>query len=97
MNFSKKDILKVLENVTLAGEGQNMVASGVIQNVVTFANEVIVDIKISTPAMHIKKRAEADIIKTIKENISEEADVKVNIKVEAPEKPQNPNLITIKI
>ncbi|MAO07752.1 MAG: chromosome partitioning protein [Alteromonas sp.] len=93
MNFSKKDILKVLENVTLAGEGQNMVASGVIQNVVTFANEVIVDIKISTPAMHIKKRAEADIIKTIKENISEEADVKVNIKVEAPEKPQNPNLI----
>jgi ATP-binding protein involved in chromosome partitioning len=47
----------------------------------------------TTPAMHIKKRAEADVIKTIKEKVSEEADIKVNIKVEAPQKPQNPNLI----
>ncbi|HSM63428.1 MAG TPA: Mrp/NBP35 family ATP-binding protein, partial [Gillisia sp.] len=35
----------------------------------------------------IKKRAEADIIKVIQEKISDKAIVKVNIKVEAPEKP----------
>ena len=43
--------------------------------------------------MHIKKRAEADVIKTIKEKVSEEAKVTVNIKIEAPVKPSNPNLI----
>ena len=93
MNFNKKDILKALESISLPGEGKNMVESGAVQNVISFANEVVVDLVMTTPAMHIKKRAEADIIKTIKEKVSEEADVKVNIKVEAPQKPQNPNLI----
>jgi len=70
-----------------------MVASGAVRNVVTFANEIIVDLVMATPAMHIKKRAEQDVISTIKKELSEDADVKVNIKVEAPQKPENPNLI----
>lgn len=92
MKINKQDIYKALETISVAGEGKNMVESGVIKNVITFANEVIVDITIKTPAMHIKKRAEADIIEAIKKNVSEEADVKVNTTVEAPA-PQNPNLI----
>ena len=43
--------------------------------------------------MHIKKRAEADIIKVIKEKVYAEAKVIVNIKVEAPPANENPNLI----
>jgi len=93
MKFSKQDILKALENITIAGEGNNMVESGAVKNVITFANEVIIDVTIGTPAMHIKKRAESDIIAAIKENVSPDADVKVNIKVDAPQKPENPNLI----
>lgn len=93
MSFNKKDIIKALENISLPGEGKNMIESGAVQNVMTFANEVIVDLKMSTPAMHIKKRAEEDVIKTILEQVSPDADVKVNIKVEAPQKPSNPNLI----
>jgi len=93
MEIKKQDIYKALETITVAGEGKNMVDSGVVQNVMTFADEVVVDIKIATPAMHIKKRAEADIIKAIKEIVYSEAKVQVNIKVEAPQKPINPNLI----
>ena len=93
MSISKQDILKALETITVAGGGKNMVESGAVQNVMCFADEVIVDLKLSTPAMHIKKRAEADVIKTIHEMVSPEAKVQVNIKVEAPAKPQNPNLI----
>lgn len=93
MNFKKQDILKALETITLAGEGRNMVESGAVRNVVTFANEVIVDLTLSTPAMHIKKRAEADVVSVIREKVSAEADVKVNIKVEAPQKSPNANLI----
>jgi ATP-binding protein involved in chromosome partitioning len=83
MSISKKDILEALKSVTVAGEGLNMVESGAIQNIMTFADEVIVDVIISNPALHIKKRTEDDIIKTIKEKISEDADVKVNISVQA--------------
>ena len=93
MKLDKKDILKALETITVAGEGKNMVESGAVKNVVTFADEVIVDITLSTPALHIKKRAEADIKKTIQEKVSADAKVQVNIKVEAPAKKQNPNLI----
>ena len=93
MSFSKQDILKALETISTPGDGGNMVDSGAVQNVMTFADEVVVDIKLSTPALHIKKRAEADIIKTIHEKVDANAKVQVNIKVEAPPKPQNPNLI----
>lgn len=93
MSISKQNILKALETITVSGEGRNMVESGAVQNVVTFADEIIVDLKLSTPALHIKKRAEADVIKTLHEKVDANAKVQVNIKVEAPAKPQNPNLI----
>jgi len=88
MKIDRKEVLKALETVTIAGEGKNMVESGAIQNVLTFGDEVVVEVTLATPALHIKKRAEADIIKTIQEKISADAKVKVNIKVETPEKPE---------
>lgn len=93
MKLDRKEILKALETISVAGEGKNMVESGAVQNVLTFGDEVVVDLLLSTPALHIKKRAEIDIIKTIHDLVYEKAKVKVNIKVEAPEKPENPNLI----
>ena len=87
MKLDRKEILKALETISVAGEGKNMVESGAIQNVLTFGDEVVVDLLLATPALHIKKRAEVDIIKTIHELVYEKAKVKVNIKVEAPEKP----------
>jgi ATP-binding protein involved in chromosome partitioning len=87
MKLDRKEILKALETITIAGEGKNMVESGAVQNVITFGDEVVVDLLISTPAMHIKKRAEDDIKKLIHEQFSQDAVVKVNIKVEAKENP----------
>jgi ATP-binding protein involved in chromosome partitioning len=86
MKLDRKEILKALETITIAGEGKNMVESGAVANVLTFGDEVVVDLVLHTPAMHIKKRAEDDIKKTILELVSPEAKIKVNIKVETPEK-----------
>ena len=87
MKLDRKEILKALETITIAGEGKNMVESGAVANVITFGDEVVVDLLLHTPAMHIKKRAEDDIKKTILELVSPEAKIKVNIKVEAKENP----------
>ncbi|MCD0468126.1 Mrp/NBP35 family ATP-binding protein [Flavobacterium sp. JAS] len=87
MKLDRKEILKALETITIAGEGKNMVESGAVTNVLTFGDEVVVDLLLHTPAMHIKKRAEDDIKKTIHDLISSDAKVKVNIKVEAKENP----------
>ncbi|MEO0060117.1 MAG: hypothetical protein RLZZ312_1764 [Bacteroidota bacterium] len=90
MKLDRKDILNTLEKISVAGEGKNMVESGAVTNVVVFGNEVVVDLTLSTPAMHIKKRAEDDVRKLIQDTFPTTESVKVNIKVEAKE---NPNTI----
>ena len=90
MKLDRKEILLALETITIAGEGKNMVESGAVKNVLTFGNEVVVELVIATPAMHIKKRAEDDIKKLIHEKFSPDVVVKVNIKVETQ---ANPNEI----
>jgi len=89
MKLDRKEILRALETITLAGEGKNMVESGAVKNVITFADEVVVELTLTTPALHIKKRAEVDIIKAIHTHVYEKAKLKVNIKVEAPEKAES--------
>ncbi|TYA70027.1 Mrp/NBP35 family ATP-binding protein [Seonamhaeicola marinus] len=88
MKLNKQDILKALEHITVPGEGQNMVESGAVKNVVTFGDEVIVDITIKNPSLQAKKRTEVDILKIIHEKVYAKAKIKVNVKVDAPETPK---------
>ena len=90
MKLDRKEILAALQGITIAGEGQNMVESGAVTNVLTFGDEVVVDLVIATPAMHIRKRAEDDIKRVIHEKFSDDVKVRVNVKVETPEKPAEP-------
>jgi ATP-binding protein involved in chromosome partitioning len=92
MKLDRKEILKALETITIAGEGKNMVESGAIANVITFGDEVVVDLVLHVPAMHIRKRAEDDIKKTILDLVSPDAKIKINVKVEAPQNPQSPEI-----
>lgn len=84
MTINKKDILSALETITISGEGQNMVESGAVKNINIFGDEVVVDLEVTKPSMHIKKRAEVDVMKTIHDKVYEKAKVKVNISVNAP-------------
>ena len=86
MKLEKNDILKALESISVAGEGKNMVESGAVKNVVVFGDEVVVDLELSTPALHIKKRAEVDVMKAIHEKVHQKAKVQVNVKVAAQKK-----------
>ncbi|WP_242131289.1 Mrp/NBP35 family ATP-binding protein [Aestuariivivens marinum] len=88
MKLNKQEILKALETITAPGEGQNMVDSGAVKNVVVFGDEVVVDITIKNPSLQAKKRTEVDILKTIHDKVYEKAKIKVNVKVEAPEHPK---------
>jgi ATP-binding protein involved in chromosome partitioning len=92
MQLHKKDIQKALETISVSGEGQNMIESGVVTNINIFGDEVEVDLTLATPALHIKKRAEVDVMKAIHEKVYEKAKVKVNIKVEAPQKDKAPEI-----
>ena len=88
MKLNKQDILKALETITVPGEGMNMVESKAVKNVITFGDEVIVDITITNPSLQAKKRVEVDILKTIHEQVYEKAKITINVKVDAPAKPK---------
>ncbi len=79
MKIKKEDILKALETITVAGEGKSMVESGAVKNVITFADEVVVDLELANPALHVRKRAEVDVLKVIHEQVYAKAKITVNI------------------
>ena len=62
MKLNKQEIYKALETITVPGEGKNMVESGAVKNIITFGDEVIVDITIANPSLQAKKRTEVDIM-----------------------------------
>ena len=86
MKLKKEDILRALETITVAGEGKNMVESGAVKNVITFGDEVVVDLQLTTPALHIRKRAEVDVLKVIHDKVYAKAKIKVNVDVVQPQK-----------
>lgn len=81
--MQKKDIINLLDQLTLPGEGQSISQSGAVSNINIFGKEVVIDLTLKTPALHIKKRVVADITKAIKEEFGEEVSPKINIKVPA--------------
>ncbi|NQX84602.1 MAG: Mrp/NBP35 family ATP-binding protein [Flavobacteriaceae bacterium] len=89
MKLNKNDILNALKTITVPGEGENMVDSEAIKNIIVFGDEVIVEITIKNPSLQAKKRTEVDIMKVIHDKVYAKAKVKVNVRVEAPAPPTN--------
>jgi ATP-binding protein involved in chromosome partitioning len=88
MKLNKKEILKALENITVPGEGMNMVESGAVNNIQVFGDEVVVDITINNPSLQARKKTEVEILKAIHREVYEKAKITVNIKVDTPVKPK---------
>jgi ATP-binding protein involved in chromosome partitioning len=57
VSFKKQDIYKALETITAPGEGKSLVENNNITNVVTFGDEVEVDVTISNPTLQAKKES----------------------------------------
>tara|TARA_R110000751_G_scaffold71421_2_gene144593 strand:- start:676 stop:1812 length:1137 start_codon:yes stop_codon:yes gene_type:complete len=86
VKLEKQAIYNALKTISAPGEGEDMVTSGAVTNVVTFGDEVIVDITINNPSLQAKKKTEVEIMKVIHAEVHQKAQVKVNIRVDAPEK-----------
>lgn len=90
--MQKKDIIEILDRLTLPGEGQSISQSGAVSNINVFGDEVVIDLTLKTPALHIKKRVIGDINQAFQEKFGTQGSVTVNIKV-PPAADQGPQLI----
>ncbi|PQJ68631.1 Mrp/NBP35 family ATP-binding protein [Polaribacter butkevichii] len=93
MSFKKQDIYNALETITAPGEGKSLIENNNVTNVVTFGNEVEVDVTISNPTLQAKKKIETEITKAIQTNVGEHITVKIHVKVEKPVEKAKPNQI----
>ncbi len=87
--MNKNDIEQALRTITIPGEGQNMVDSQAVKNIIVFGDEVIVDLTISNPSLQAKKRTEVEILKTIHKLVYAKAKITVNVKVVPISQPKN--------
>ena len=83
MSYNKQDILNALGTLKASGEGENLVVSKAIANIVILDKEVIIDVISSNPTLQAKKKLEVDIMKTIHKHIDQNLEVKVNVKTKA--------------
>jgi ATP-binding protein involved in chromosome partitioning len=93
MSFKKQDIYKALETITAPGEGKSLIENNNVSNVVTFGNEVIIDVTINNPTLQAKKKIESEITRVIKTTIDEAIEVKINVTVEKPVQKETSNQI----
>lgn len=88
MAFKKEQIVAALKKIKATKGGTDLVEAGHVKNVQIFGDEVEVDVISESPALHVKKKLEVDILKQIHEDVDKKLKVKVNIEVpkEAEEK-----------
>ena len=89
MDLNKKNIIKTLEKITFSGGADNIVSSGVLQNVQVFGDQVDIGLLVSNPALQARKRLEVDIMKIIHSDIYEKAKIKITCEVQ--KKVKNPD------
>lgn len=73
---------EVLEAIKLAGIEVE------VRNVNAFGDEVEIDVVVSSPTFHVKKKIEVNLLKAVHDFVYKKAKVKVNFHVETPEKPK---------
>lgn len=81
MAYTKQAVLEALQNIPATKGGTNLVEAGHIKNLQIFGDEVIVDVISESPALHVKKKLEVDILKEIHEKVDQKLKITVNIEV----------------
>lgn len=92
MAHSKKDIEKALSTVQSTKTDQNLLEAGHVKNIQIFGDEVVVDVISVSPALHVKKKLEVDILKAIHKEVHEKLQIKINLEV-PKEAEQKANMI----
>jgi ATP-binding protein involved in chromosome partitioning len=81
MAIKKDQVVDALRHIKATKGGTDLVEAGHVKNIQIFGDEVVVDVISESPALHVKKKLEVDILKEIHEQIDKKLKVSVNIEV----------------
>jgi ATP-binding protein involved in chromosome partitioning len=81
LKLNKNKILEFLKTVYIANEKFDIVSNNSVKNVVVFDKEIIIDLEIINPTLQSKNKVKAQIFKTLKLELEDKVDIKINFKV----------------
>jgi ATP-binding protein involved in chromosome partitioning len=81
MGYTKSDIHESLKKVRSTDTNNDLVAAGHVKNIQLFGDEAVIDVISLSPALHVKKKLEVDILKTVHAEVDEKIKIKINISV----------------
>ena len=86
MKIRKEDVINTLKTISLSGDNENIIDRGVVSNVMTFGDQIDIDLKLNNPSLQARKKLEVLILKTLHEKVYEKAKIKINVSVVSREK-----------
>ncbi len=81
MAYTKQDIHESLKKVLSTDTTHNLVEVGHVKNVQLFGDEAIIDVLSLSPALHVKKKLEVDILKAVHAEVDPKIKMKINVHV----------------
>ncbi len=81
MAVQKEAIVEALKTIKATKGGTHLINAGHVKNIQIFGDEVVVDVISESPALHVKKKLEVDVLKAIHEQVDRKLKVKVNLEV----------------
>ncbi|AER40427.1 MAG: Mrp/NBP35 family ATP-binding protein [Flavobacteriales bacterium] len=82
----KQKIEKALENVFIIENKKNIIESGIVKKIDVFKDEIRIYISLYNPTMHIKKKLEKDIYKSIKYQNIDTKKIRIKIEIQLEDK-----------
>lgn len=89
MGYKKSDITEALRKVLSTDTNNDLVEAGHVKNIQIFGEEVILNVVTLSPALHVKKKLEVEILKVLHAEVDQKMKIKINLEV--PDKVQQEN------
>ena len=84
MKLNKQEVVQALKTITAPGAGENLIDSKAVTNIMVFADEIDIDVRLTNPSLQARKKLEATILEVLHEKVHSKSKIKINTKVETP-------------
>ena len=90
MKINKNDVVAVLKTISEPGQGENIMDSGAITNIMIFRDQIDLDVTLANPSLQARKKLEVTILELLHQKVYEKAKIIINTKVNTPPTPAEP-------
>jgi len=90
MKINKNDVVAVLKTISEPGQGENIMDSGAITNIMIFRDQIDLDVTLANPSLQARKKLEVTILELLHQKVYEKAKIIINTKVNTPPPPAKP-------